>query len=257
MNQGTPAEGAVLDPTRDDPGMDETDVRLATHLRILARVSRASNHDIRSPLHTMAIYLGLVKGRVGAPDRERQTKHLEVVESEIPAMELLLEHFFTQIRLESKGPEQLDLAGLVQGILEFLEPYRRSIYMEIVWEPPTEPVPVTATKDPIRHALVYLLVTALDAAAQKKPAQDLEQVRVQVLARDGLATLIVTAPPAWGASIRGLGQENGVQELSGDGRELEVARRALQREHATLEVQSGASRPTILTIQMPLAAAEV
>jgi hypothetical protein len=129
--------------------------------------------------------------------------------------------------------------------------------MEIVWEPPTDPVPVTATKESVRHALVYLLVTALDAAAQKKPERDLKQVRVQVLARDGRATLVVTAPPAWSASIRGLSQENGTQERSGDGRELEVARRSLQREHATLEVGSGASRPTILTVQMPLAAAEV
>jgi len=248
MGHGTPAGRAVLDPALDDPGMDdETDVRLATFLRVLSRVSRAWNHDIRSPLHTMALYLELLKKLVEAPDHDRiarQMKHIEVLESEINSLDLMLNHYFAYLRVESKAPERLDLAAVVHGILEFLEPYRRSVLAQIVWEPPAEPVGVTATKESIRHALIYLLVSALDAATQS-------ELRVQVLARDGRAILLVTAPPAWSASIRGIDREKPVKE-----RGLEVTRRALQREHATLDVRTGASRPTILEIQMPLTAAE-
>lgn len=260
MDHGTLA--GVLEPTGDNPVMDderqralETDLRLATHLRVLSRVSRASDHDLRSPLHTMALYLELLKKLVEAPERERiprQMKHIEVLESEVLNLELMLRHFFPQMRVESKGPERLDLVEVVHGILEFLEPYRRSVLVDMVWEPPSEPVRVTATKDSIRHAVVYLLVSALDAAAQKVPEQDLPEVRVKVLARDGRAILVVTAPPGWSASIRGFDQNKAVQEPG-----LEVTRRALHREHATLEVRSGASGPTILEIQMPLIAAEV
>ncbi|HZE19808.1 MAG TPA: hypothetical protein VE402_06780 [Candidatus Angelobacter sp.] len=260
MDHGTPA--GVLEPTGDDPVVDderqralETDLLLATHLRVLSRVARASDHDLRSPLHTMTLYLELLKKLVEAPEHERiarQMKHIEVLESEVQNLELMLTYFFPQMSVESKGPERLDLVEVVHGILEFLEPYRRSVHVDMVWEPPPEPVRVTATKDSIRHALVYLLVSALDAAAQKHPEQDLQELRVQVLARDGLAILVATAPPGWSASIRGFDQEKPVKE-----RGLEVTRRALQREHATLVVRSGASRPTILEIQMPLTAAEV
>jgi len=248
MDHGKRAGRAVLEPALDDPGMDdETDVRLATFLRILSRISRASNHDIRSPLHTMAIYLDLLKRLVVAPERERvarQTQHIEVLESEIHNLDLMLNHFFAQMRLESKAPERLNLVLVVHEILEFLEPYRRSIWAELVWEPPAEPVGVTATKESLRHALIYLLVSGLDAAPKA-------ELRVQVLPRGGRAILLVTGPPAWGGSIRGFDQEKPVKE-----RGLEVTRRALRREHATLEVRTGASRPTMLEIQMPLTAVE-
>ena len=249
MDHGTPAGRAVLDPALDDPGMDdETDVRLATFLRVLSRVSRASSHDIRNPLHTMAIYVDLLKRLVEAPERERVTRqkqHIEVLESEIHNLDLMLNHFFAQMRLESKAPERLDLVKVVHEILEFLEPYRRSIHAEIAWEPPADLVGVTATKESLRHALIYLLVSALDSAAKA-------ELRVQVMAREGRAVFVVTGPPAWSASIRGIDLGKALKESG-----LEVTRRSLQRERATLEVRSGASRPTILEIQMPLIAAEV
>ncbi len=262
MDHRTPGDRAVLNPTLDPPGMDEereraleTEVRLATYMRAFARVARATDHDIRSPLHTIVIYLELLRrtlaeGPQGEP-AARQASYLEVVDSGIKDFEVMLLQFLRQARLGSEAPERMDLVETVHGILEFLEPYRRAARVEIAWEPSPDPLPVDAVKDFVRHALVHLLRTAIDAAREG------EELRVQVTGRDGRAVLLVTAPQAWGASIRGMGQENGVEGLFGADRGLLVARRALQRDHATIEIRSGASRPTTLEIQMPLAAAEV
>src|SRR5712691_160684 len=81
----------------------ETDVRLATHLRALSRVSIATAHDVRTPLHTMVLYIELLRGTLAegpGPDRqERQMRYLEVVSSELGRLETMLDNLIGQMRL--------------------------------------------------------------------------------------------------------------------------------------------------------------
>lgn len=85
MDHRAPADRSVLDAAPEmetDLAMDEealraleTDVRLATHLRALSRVSIATAHDVRTPLHTMVLYLELLRNTLAeAPAPDRQTR---------------------------------------------------------------------------------------------------------------------------------------------------------------------------------------
>src|SRR5438105_3392104 len=124
MDHQAPADRSVLDPGPDpDKAMDdetlrslETDVRLAMHLRALARVSVATAHDVRTPLHTMVLYLELLRNTLAeapGPDRRgRQERYLEVVASELQRLETMLDNLLGQMRLGEERVQRLDLAAL-------------------------------------------------------------------------------------------------------------------------------------------------
>src|SRR6185437_15228046 len=103
-----PEDRAVLDPSPYvDPVMDdesrrmlETEVRLATHLRALSLVSFATAHDIRTPLHTIILYLELLRNTLAeTPEGERvtrQSRYVEVLASELGHLEIMLEQLIGQ-----------------------------------------------------------------------------------------------------------------------------------------------------------------
>jgi len=259
MVNRVPPERSVLevDPAMDEEALRalEIDVRLATHLRDLSRVLVATAHDVRTPLHTMVLYLELLKNTMvegPAPDRrERQERYLGVLASELQRLDGMLDDLIGQMRLGDGRSQRLDLAVTVKDLLAFLEPQRKRVRIEIAWEPPEDPLFVDIDRDQIRHALMHLLVIAIEATPEG------QTLGVQVAARKGCATIRISGSEALGARMReGSKNEDEAQRLTGLGRELEVARRAVERHRGTLNVRSGASRATTLEIELPLSAVE-
>ena len=259
----TQTEAPVLDPgapqetTVDDErlqGSLEADVRLATHLRALSQVSVATAHDIRTPLHTMVLYLELLRNTLAEAESEerggRQGRYVEVIASELQRLESMLDGLLSQMRIAEGKAQRLDLGATAQELLLFLEPQRRRLRIEIDWEPPLEPVFVLVDKDPIRHALVHLLVSVMESASEG------EELRVRVTARGGRALLSIAGPGGIPANGGSSPDGDPQQALLGPQRGLHVARRAIERQHGTLEVRIGASRASTVEIELPLSAAE-
>jgi signal transduction histidine kinase len=233
----------------------ESDVRLATHLRALSGVSVASLHDIRTPLHTIGLYVELLRNTLAegpAPDRqERQELYLGVLASEVESLDGMLNNLFNQIRLGKESPQRLDLAATVTDLLEYLGAEGRRIRIHIQWDPPAEPVFVDIDRDAIRHALTHLLVIAIEATPEG------ETLGIKVAARDGRASIGITGSAALGERMReGSKSKDEAQWLTGRERGLEVARRVVERHHGTITTRSGASRATTLEIELPLSAVE-
>src|SRR4051812_19094100 len=259
MSHQPPADRPLLDPTLEEGlAVDdetiralETDVRLATHLRALSSVSVATAHDIRTPLHTIVLYLELLRNTVAEPpgtDRhERQTRYIEVVSSELKRLETMLDNLLAQMRLGDNRRERRDLVAMVQEILEFLEPQRRRVRIEIAWDPPAGPVLVESEADSVRHALTHLLVLAIEATSEG------ETLRVQVDARDDRARIRISGSALLADRMR---EENGRPRLAGATRGLAVARQVVERHHGTIDIRTGASRAATLEIELPRLAVE-
>ncbi|HZI89968.1 MAG TPA: histidine kinase dimerization/phospho-acceptor domain-containing protein, partial [Candidatus Polarisedimenticolia bacterium] len=115
--------GASAEPDMDDESLRvlNGDVRLATHLRDLALVSIATAHDIRTPLHTIVLYLELLRNAVAeeasTEQRGRQSRYVEVVASELQRLEAMLDGLLAQMRLGEPAAKRLDLGATVQELL--------------------------------------------------------------------------------------------------------------------------------------------
>src|SRR2546422_7711213 len=119
------SEGFLAVVTDDDTMRAlETDVRLAAHLRGLSRVSHATAHDIRTPLHTVVLYLELLRNTLGeAPEvdaRARQERYVDVIGSEILRLEKMMETLLSQTRVSEDTMERFDLSETVRDLNAFL-----------------------------------------------------------------------------------------------------------------------------------------
>jgi len=261
MNNRTPVTPSTLKST---PGLgsadegaqraQETDLRLATHLRALSRVSLATAHDIRTPLHTIILYLELLRNTLSStPDEEKrasQERFVEVIGSELQRLEVMLEKLFGQTRVVEDKTERFDLAEMVRDIHVFLEPYRRRTRVEAALSAPEDPVLVEGNRDAIRHALVHLLITAVEGAKAG------EKLDVRVAAADGHVTLAITGAACVLPQILDGSRGNAPKQAAfGAERGLYAARIAVERHGGSIQIRSDARSAATLEIQLPLAAA--
>jgi len=263
MNDRAPVTPSILNPALGPGSTDEgavsaleTDLRLATHLRALSRVSLATAHDIRTPLHTIMLYLELLRNTLAStPDegkRASQERFVEVIRSELQRLEGMLEQLLSQTRVAEDKTERFDLAQTVRDTHAFLEPYRRRTRVEAALFAPDGPILVVGNRDAIRHALVHVLITAVEGTAAG------EGLEMRVAAADGLATLGITGA-AEGLSpqiIDGSRGDAPKQAASGADRGLYVARIVVERHGGSIHVRSGARGTATLEIRLPLAAPE-
>ncbi len=262
MNPGTPEDPLVLDPTLDPVLTEdslrvlETDLRLANHLRALSRVSLATSHDIRTPLHTVVLYLELLRNSLtdapGEENKARQARFVEVIGSELSRLEGMLENLLRQTRIAEDKVERFDLSETAQDLYVFLEPYRRRARVEGRLKAAEEPLLVEGNRDSIRHALVQILIRAVEGTPEGG------ELDIQVASADGRATVVITGAEAGFPPhiFDGSRREVPMGLALGAERGLHIARRTLERHGGTVRVRSGARGAATLEIQLPLAAAE-
>jgi signal transduction histidine kinase len=261
MSHGT-ADRSALDPgpravvTEEDTVSElETDLRLATHLRALSRVSLATGHDIRTPLHTIVLYLELLRSTLAeppGPDKQaRQERYVDVVGSEVKNLETMLDQLLNQTRVLEERIERFDLVETVRDLHGFLEPHRRRTRIEFPWRAAGDPIAIEGDRGAIRHALVTILIAAIEAT----PAGG--ELDLGITAADGLAKITISGGtvglvPAILDGTRGEPPKEWAIDAE---RGLYVARRVVERHGGAIKVRSDGSRVATLEIQLPLAAA--
>ena len=236
----------------------ETDLRLAAHLRALSRVSRVTAHDIRTPLHTMVLYLELLRRTIAEKSEAdtvlRQERYVDVISSEIQRLEQMLESLLGQTRVAEGTSERFDLVGAARDLHGFLDPYCRRARVRVPLSLPDTPVLVEGNRDSIKQALIHILMTI----AETFP--DGGEMGMSVAAGRGKAVFLITG--AWpglpAAILDGSGGAPPTDRAYGAERGLYVARRVVERHGGSIRVQSGARRGAAasLEIQLPLAAPE-
>ncbi len=259
MPEGPPF---VLDPAlvTDEEALRvlETDLRLAAHLRALSRVSLVTAHDIRTPLHTMVLYLELLRRTIAdksGPDTSvRQERYVDVIGSEIRKLEQMLEGLLGQTRVAEETSERFDLVGAARDLHGFLDPYCRRARVQVPLSLPDTPVLVEGNRDSIKQALIHILMTIVEAFP------DGGEMGMSVAAGRGKAVLLITgAGPGMPAAILdGSDEALPTNRAYGAERGLYVARRVVERHGGTIKMRRGGRRSAAasLEIQLPLAAPE-
>ena len=231
----------------------ESDQRLAAHLRALSRLSPTMAHDVRTPLHTVILYLELLRNTLaekpGGDATERQGGYVGVIGSELQRLEGMLDSLLAQLRVAEDTVERLNLVEIVGDLHALLEPYRRRGRGQLRLTSPAAPVTVQGNRDSLKQALLHILITSVEAVpAESEVALSVSAERDEAVVR--LAGALPSIPP----QLQGGGVDSA--PAFGAERGLHAARRVVERHGGSIHVRSGARGAATLEIHLPLAAAE-
>lgn len=172
--------------------------RLAEHVRRLSRLFRAAGHDLRGPLHSMALQLELLRQSTEEVDnpelRERQGRYAAAVAKEISRLARMLESLWGGA--EDGGERaRFDLRETTEEIRAMAEPHFRRERIALAYRIPEGSVEAEGSRAAVRHAGLDLLLHA----AERVPAGE---ITLSVETRDHVAVFAVTASARDGVDAR-------------------------------------------------------
>jgi len=172
--------------------------RLAEHVRRLSRLFRAAGHDLRGPLHSMALQLELLRQSAEEVEntelRARQGRYTAAVAKEITRLARMLESLWGGAE-DGDQRVRFDLRETSEEIRAMAEPHFRRERIALAFVMPEAAVEAEGNRAAARHAGIDLLLHA----AERVPAGE---VTLTVEARDHVAVFTVAATGRDGAEAR-------------------------------------------------------
>ena len=217
---------------------------LLAYLGALSEVLHAAAHDLRGPLHTIALQLELLRQSTeGVPDadlRARQEKHLEGLLRETKRLRLMLDALWGD---DAGVGGSFDLRGTAEELQALLEPYCRRNRIRLSVRLHDSGVDVLASPRFVRHAAMDLFLQALGLA------QEEGEIELVVDRAGQVGQLKVTGSPK---PERGAPKLERWGDDDGAGTWGAVARRIAARYGGRVVVETAPGRYPLFQLELPL-----
>src|SRR5262245_51044595 len=235
----------------------ETDLRLATQLKALARLYLSVAHDIRAPLAAVVANLELLNGTFpgkasGNGIDQRRRGYVAVADQELQRLRRSLDGLLNHTALPRDDLAELDLRDLVSDLEHLLRPQCERQRVELAVSIPGAPVRVLGTRDALKQALVNVGINALEAMPEGGA------LGLRLAHHESRATLAVADS---GPGIAPEVQEriftmHFTTKQGGTGIGLYVARAVVESNGGEIRLRSHPGRGTTFEIELPAMAAE-
>ncbi|MFN8627918.1 MAG: ATP-binding protein [Candidatus Binatia bacterium] len=241
----------VMLKDRDFLDAFETDLRLATQMRSLARIYGALAHELRAPLGAMAINLELLHAAVrsdGAPDLQaRQQRYTDVLREELARLNRSLLVVLNQTTSLNADRGRFDLEEILRDLESLLAAQAQQQHVTLEVQPPGPPVRVVGQRDRLKQALLNIATNALDAMP------DGGRLALALAANDRHVTLAIRdTGPGMSAEVMGkIYDMHFTTKTGGTGIGLYVARSIIESHGGDIQVTSTLGEGTCFRVQLP------
>lgn len=224
----------------------------ANRFDLLSRLADDLAHEVKNPLHAIAIHLELLKRRIAAGAAESALERARLVEEEIRRVDRLAEALFQFMRPVHEPPRPLELDRALADVLPIIEVQARLAHVLFEYQPAGPGAIVCIRRDALQHAVLNLTANALDTmrsaghgslliSAERTPAE------VHLRIRD-------TGPGIPPAEIHRIGRPGHTTRPGHAGLGLAVARALVEEVHGRLllEEPGSAGQGAAFLLALPL-----
>jgi signal transduction histidine kinase len=216
----------------------------------LGNVAGGLAHEIKNPLSTMTITLGLLREdlEAGRGDREKALRRVKVLEREVARLEEILAHFLQYAGRLRLDPRSTDLNRVVAEVLDFVTPAANQKKIEVRHHLSPEVPPLLLDRDRVQQALLNLVLNAEQAMAGRG------EILVQTSVRAGAVRVDVTdtGPGIPPEVLPRIFEAYFSSKKTGTGLGLPIAKRIVEEHGGTLEVFTEPGRGTRFTAWFPI-----
>jgi len=232
----------------------ETDLRLASQMRGLARVYGALAHELKAPLGAMTLNLELLNDALQAePEsepnlRDRQQRYAHVLRDELARLNRSLLSVLNQTASLSEARGRFDLRDLIRDLEALLGPQAKQQRVVLNVQLPPHYVALIGLRDRLKQALLNIATNALEAMP------DGGQMDVSLSTDDGHARVTIRdtgpgMPPEVAGKIYNM---YFTTKSGGTGIGLYVARSVVESHGGDIRVHSEAGRGSAFLVTLPL-----
>jgi two-component system sensor histidine kinase HydH len=207
-------------------------------------------HEIKNPLSTMTITLGLLREDLESAKRDpgKALRRVKVLEREVTRLEEILAHFLQfagRLRLERRPT---DLNAVVSEVLDFITPSALQKKIELRHHLSPEVPPLLLDRDRVKQALLNLVLNALEAMPGRG------ELLVQTSVRGGAVRVDVTdtGPGIPPEILPRIFEAYFSSKKTGTGLGLPIARRIVEEHGGILDVFTEVGKGTRFTLFLPV-----
>jgi hypothetical protein len=224
---------------------------LARRLTAINSLTARVAHEIKNPLNSIALRLELLSSMLSGevPGAEAE---ITILSQEVTRLDRVVRTFLDFNRPVDLAMENVDMARLIAGIGQFLEPEAERANIRTVLNRPKSPVLVSGDAGLLRQAFLNIAVNAIEAMAEGGT------LGYEVAARDGACEVRITDT---GMGISPELREKVFQlyfttKIKGTGIGLAMTYRAIQLHGGAIELESEPGQGASFRITLPLVAGE-
>lgn len=243
---------------------DITQTKVSERMRV-DFVANAS-HELRTPLSSLIGFIETLKS-VGAKDPEASARFLEIMQREADRMVRLIDDLLSLSRIEMdrhvQPRGQVELPGLLDGVLPSLAPIAEARNVRLTVTPPTAPLPaVRGDRDQLVQVVSNLVTNAIKyGAADSEVRLEMEPVRrIPEVGHPGVCLRVIDrgegiAPDHLPRLTERFYQVDGARSRrkGGTGLGLSIVKHIVSRHRGHLHIDSMLGQGTTVLVYLPLA----
>lgn len=236
----------------------DTDLRLATQMRGLARVYGALAHELKAPLGAMGLNLELLSDALEADSnsdpevRSRQKRYAEVLREELARLNRSLVAVLNQTTSLAETRAPFDLRQLIQDLETLLAPQAKQQHVRLEVQVPETEIRVAGHRDRLKQALLNIATNALEVMP------DGGRMGMSLACDDGRALIAIrdSGPGIAPEVLSKIYSMYFTTKSGGTGIGLYVARSVVESHGGSIHIDSQPGDGTCFTVSLPLPAAE-
>ena len=253
LEQGGGEGRLVLVRDRETMKALETDLRLASQLRGLARLYLSVVHDIRAPLAAIVAHVELLSGTFedGVQPRDavdqRRKGYVAVLDQELHRLRRSLDGLLNHAALPREELEEFDVGDLILDLDSLLRPQCLRQKVVLSAHIPETPIRHLGARDAMKQALTNIGINALEAM----PDGGELELRLEGVDSKAIITIADTGPGIPPDLMNKIFAMHFTTKKSGSGIGLYVARAVVESSGGELQVSSEAGRGAAFRIELP------
>jgi len=224
--------------------------RDSERLRALGRLAGGLVHEIKNPLGTMVLNLGLLREDWSKPrdvKEKRALSRVEIIEKEAKRLEQILDDFLAYVKGKKPELQEHQVAEVIDEVLDFFCPQARAKKIEVRTNYAPHLPKCLIDRDLFKQALINLLRNSQEAMPQGG------ELMIRA-ARSNKALRIDITDTGEGITPENLGKIFDAyysSKKAGTGLGLATTRRIIEDHGGTISVQSQPGKGTNFTISLP------
>jgi signal transduction histidine kinase len=236
---------------------NELNRRLEEQYTEIARLAGGLAHEVKNPLSTIRLNMGLLEEDVeeldDSPQQRRVLKRIEIVKRETLRLEDLLNEFLNFTRTQSLELNPVDANSELKEVLEFFRPQAKAANIEILEYFANDLPTIRIDKRSFDRAILNLLLNAYQAIKGKESDDSKGEIviRTRPCGSEVAIDLIDSGSGMSDETLQKIFDPFFSTKTGGTGLGLPTVRKVIEGHGGRIAIQSEVGRGTQFTLTFP------